>query len=200
MLRRIRNTGNRATCIQSHGKYKNNNLIEKFYIKNGRKDGWAFKWYSSNKLKSLCYFNNNNYEKSLKIWNETYKFIETINFSNNATVQDIASAYLEAWRTECKGITVYRAGSRNKEVLVSKVDEQPKEKGMDFSQLSMIPAMASSVDNQFKLEALYSDSPSSLNWLGLSSVEESCCDDPFIIEESGCSTCKSCGWSKCHIA
>mgnify|MGYP003682031473 FL=1 len=125
---------------------------------------------------------------------------KTINFSNNATVQDIASAYLEAWRTECKGITVYRAGSRNKEVLVSKVDEQPKEKGMDFSQLSMIPAMASSVDNQFKLEALYSDSPSSLNWLGLSSVEESCCDDPFIIEESGCSTCKSCGWSKCHIA
>ena len=65
------------------GKYKNNNLIEKFYIKNGKKDGWAFKWHSNNKLKSLCYFNNNNYEKSLKIWNETYKFIETINFSNN---------------------------------------------------------------------------------------------------------------------
>jgi antitoxin component YwqK of YwqJK toxin-antitoxin module len=64
-------------------KYENNNLIEKFYIKNGKKDGWDFKWHSNNKLKSLCYFNSNNYEKSLKIWNNNYNFIETIQFSNN---------------------------------------------------------------------------------------------------------------------
>jgi len=38
---------------------------------------------ANNKLKSLCYFNNNNYEKSLKIWNDNYSFIETIHFSNN---------------------------------------------------------------------------------------------------------------------
>ena len=82
---------------------------------------------------------------------------------------------------------------------MSKVDEESKT-SMDFSQLAMIPSMASDVGNEFKLQALYSDSPSSLNWLGLSSLEENCCDDPFIVEESGCSTCKSCGWSKCHIA
>ena len=27
-----------------------------------------------------------------------------------------------------------------------------------------------------------------------------CCATPILIEESGCVTCKSCGWSKCHIA
>ena len=69
--------------LTSISKYKNNNLIEKFFIKNGKKDDWAFKWHSNNKLKSLCYFNNNKYEKSLKIWNDNYNFIETIHFSNN---------------------------------------------------------------------------------------------------------------------
>ena len=125
---------------------------------------------------------------------------KTINFPNDATVQDIATVYLEAWRTECKGITVYRSGSRDKEVLVSNVNKELKIESMDFSQLSMIPSMASHVDNELKLQSLYSESPSDLKWLELSVSEENCCATPFIIEESGCSTCKSCGWSKCHIA
>ena len=27
-----------------------------------------------------------------------------------------------------------------------------------------------------------------------------CCDEPNIVMESGCKTCKFCGWSACHIA
>lgn len=51
---------------------------------------------------------------------------KTINLAHTATVEDIRQAYISAWKTKCKGITIYRDGSKNNQVLetVNKVSEQ----------------------------------------------------------------------------
>ena len=43
---------------------------------------------------------------------------KTINFPNTASIEDVFDSYMLAWKTRCKGVTVYRNGSREKEVLV----------------------------------------------------------------------------------
>ncbi len=42
---------------------------------------------------------------------------KTVNFSESASEQDVATAYIKAWELGCKGITVYVTGSREKVVL-----------------------------------------------------------------------------------
>lgn len=64
---------------------------------------------------------------------------KTCNFPEGATEEDVAKAYLLAWETGCKGLTVYVTGSRQIVVLETKATKEKKDDGKSSESAIMSP-------------------------------------------------------------
>jgi ribonucleoside-diphosphate reductase alpha chain len=98
---------------------------------------------------------------------------KTINMSSSATPDDVREAYLLAYDLGCKGVTVYRDGSKNR---------QPLNIG---SQTGSQPI----VDENRK-------------WVGNGHSPEVICPEcgGELTQKEGCATCLSCGYSRCSVS
>jgi len=60
---------------------------------------------------------------------------KTINMPHDATIHDVKNAYIKAWESKCKGITIYRDGSKQMQVLEVKtevINEEKPEEEIDY--------------------------------------------------------------------
>jgi ribonucleoside-diphosphate reductase alpha chain len=100
---------------------------------------------------------------------------KTINFPYNAKARKVYDAYLLAWRLGCKGITIYRDGSKSDQVL-NTIENHAKER----------------VGRKQKTDKKRSKASSAF--------QRACpeCGSEMTFAE-GCATCPQCGYSYCSV-
>ena len=102
----------------------------------------------------------------------------TINLPYEATVEDVYNIYIEAWKQELKGITIYRDGCKRSGILLN---EKPKEENNE---------------NSYTNNKVEEETVTTLEETEQFRCPE--CGNEQIIPTGGCTICLQCGYSKCN--
>ena len=99
---------------------------------------------------------------------------KTVNFPNTASVEDVQKVYMLAWKLGCKGVTIYRDGSKQDQVL-NLANGHGKEK----------------IEPVYEAIHVHVAKPGS----GEKGVCPEC--GGAMMFKEGCATCNGCGYSYC---
>ena len=107
---------------------------------------------------------------------------KTINFPSTATIEEVGDAYMSAWKAGCKGITVYRDGSIEGQILTV---------GAKSSDQSAVRS-TQVIQSKIKTETLQERKNKTTQ------QHNNCPEcEAKLVKEEGCSKCYGCGYSVC---